>query len=646
MSCIEQALRIEAMVWNRLGEAEQSLLFEHMTGCDLCRKKLEQALLVTEYVQLARQIRDAHAIETPALFFNEHASRRSRLLPFLSWDKPAKGAFRLSRKKAFQISLSAAILAIVIAIPVWLSWGPSSNDVFAQMVNAIPQYSSVQYLHTRQFKGKTFEEHCILSRGGRMRIEYGRGYEKASQHDPLAYISDGRYCLSYEYPLIFIRDFSMDRMLGKSSPEMIIQGARRKCLRASEFLGEQMIGQHKTVGYVVTLDLAEVLSEEWGQDREQLKEIFSDDVVTYHIWMDVKTGMPERIETYSSMEPEATEIQSDFVWNEPLSPDLFSIDIPENTRWAMWDEIDPDDDSGQWSLVSDLKEGRAEFQSRYPNLKIQPVPALSYERVEPSLQSEEVFQRMVELLPQYRSVQYTEGELLHGQYLEKRYIIAPGKKVRIEYGQGYEDIGYRRAWCISDGDFYLLYNRRQISLHDGHNPQSFLNNLEPSLIAREMLSGRLVNKQFIGEETIDEHQVYGYILTITRSADGSDSPGSYYFIGDRIDDDVITCVMWLDAATSLPVKIESTHSYLTQFVWNQVLNTELFAPILPQRTYILSRSLIGETSQLPQDCADSTDEEAGCYIFNAEDRPEKSANEITEDFQAKYPNFTIQHVTE
>lgn len=232
-----------------------------------------------------------------------------------------------------KIAASIALLATVSFFTI-NAITPSSAVAFEQVARAILEIKTVSFeisTHIDSGDGKpkdTDKVKCVTRLPGLIRMELPNdGYSvfDFSADKTLMVIPETKTAMlienysnygKYENPAKFL--FRMQDHLRRAE-----QNDRFDDIEY-EKLGEKEIGQQRVVGFRV-LNLNGPDGEKWAEDGQRM--IFQ----TIDIWADVQSGQPVEI-VYAMNTDEKTKVvttYSDVQFNQELSDELFSLEIPE-----------------------------------------------------------------------------------------------------------------------------------------------------------------------------------------------------------------------------------------------------------------------------------------------------------------------------
>ena len=219
---------------------------------------------------------------------------------------------RRARRRAWLIpvarygGLAAAVLVIATIVSLSYLLDHTGGRAFADVIQNVIEASSVQMSMTQRLGHQPEIEGKMYLEGERLRIEQFRGAVVCvgdfSQKRALYLDPDRRMAQSMDMDERFAKDLA--------NP---IEQLRRAKTEDAENIGKENLNGHLTEVYRVRkIDLLGM-----SGDGEML------------VWVDPEDGLPVQIVIHDPDPKAEMEIRfEDFVWNEPLSPSLFSLDVP------------------------------------------------------------------------------------------------------------------------------------------------------------------------------------------------------------------------------------------------------------------------------------------------------------------------------
>ena len=207
-------------------------------------------------------------------------------------------------------SLTAAAAILVLATAAFLLLNHSGGQVFAQMVEKVKAANSVRFTMTLGFGKQGKLKNTMYIEGNRMRVETSSG-EIIQIADP-----DRKQSLILNVPGKLAEQMELTPDVVRAFQNPLDQLRRAKSDNA-EPIGQEILNGRRTQVYRLSkIDLP-----------------FIEGTGKMLLWVDVESELPAKIEIRNPDPKAPTTFDfDDFVWNEPLDANLFSLAIPDGYK--------------------------------------------------------------------------------------------------------------------------------------------------------------------------------------------------------------------------------------------------------------------------------------------------------------------------
>jgi len=207
-------------------------------------------------------------------------------------------------------SIAAAVMAITAVALLSLLTRHSNGRAFADVIQNVRQARSVQLTITSRLGHQPENVGKMYLNENRLRIELFRG--------AMVHVGDlsQKRALYLDTHRKIAQSIAIDEQITKEFANPIDQLRRAKTEDAENIGEEYLKGRLTQVYRIHKVDLLGI--------RSKSKML---------VWVDPKEGLPVKIVIHDLDSKAEMEIRfEDFLWNEPLNPNLFSLDIPNGYK--------------------------------------------------------------------------------------------------------------------------------------------------------------------------------------------------------------------------------------------------------------------------------------------------------------------------
>lgn len=244
----------------------------------------------------------------------QRVTKRAQELATIAPGLPRTGLFQPLRRKSSRAiagGFAAAAMLAVMAVGVALLTNPSDNRGFAQMLEKVGAARTVQYyanvlLGPNSIAGPAYVD------GNRSRTEQDNG--------------DMVSIVDFDRRIVLIIEASRKRCQWIHLEEGLAEGLANEAMNAvdrlrliqsneAQFVGEEELEGRPTLVYQI--NGADIL----GLGAHNIETT---------VWINIESNLPEKI-VVKSLDPnnQMEVCYANFVWDAPLDPKLFSLEVPE-----------------------------------------------------------------------------------------------------------------------------------------------------------------------------------------------------------------------------------------------------------------------------------------------------------------------------
>ncbi|MHC4945322.1 MAG: anti-sigma factor family protein [Planctomycetota bacterium] len=334
MNCLEWKEKITLLAEGQLKDQDQEAVLAHLDRCTSCQQQMEASL------------RDPQIDNAVAVLQQSRSETRKAIMNAAEQGvHKRKGVIAMLGKKGFRIVAAAIVVLIVTGIWYGIGDGPSPYAVYAEMMDALQEVTSVQFVQRNNYGVK-----CV-------HYQQGDGTWRREDSTEAGYQATGIYdgkTLAWFNPTKKFVEIQHNPYNPGSEPLPFWKAIHEKINKTGEvrLLGEREIDGKTAIGYEVKLP-------DQGAFTERVEEI----------WIDEETRLPLLVESrsvfcYASLSKQGLEkakarlavlvqkgvmtqeeadqqiannmnpvkvvdTYSDFRWNIFLDEKLFDIKVPE-----------------------------------------------------------------------------------------------------------------------------------------------------------------------------------------------------------------------------------------------------------------------------------------------------------------------------